>query len=412
MHNKKIAIIAFSFPPFSSGGITSAHYNLFQGFKNKGAQIKYFTYGDHHHDVRYNKNYNEHDDVLRYGTPQWIFKLLPKLSKLYEMFFIRKPFQYSYQFFNILDTMYGSYKINIALKRYKPDILILPDSGSPGFLIKKRKGCKVILISHHNPSRFLGNPLFGLHSERDAHWALKFENWTLRKVDHVICPSNYMKKVFLKTYFYNGLVSVLPNLVDEKTIDAIPVSDIRKILNLPMDCPVIYIPSGGSIFKGARYIFEIIRRIAAAYKKEIGFFISGSNWDQTLAYELKYLPENVRLYTPGYLNYHDNIGLIKSCSFGISPTLIESFGMAILEANFCGIPMIAFNTGGVEDIIVDELNGFMVPYLDIESLLNFSIQLIMNEKLLVKLKKTTYNYAQEKFNTEKIVDKYVQVVMG
>ena len=79
---------------------------------------------------------------------------------------------------------------------------------------------------------------------------------------------------------------------------------------------------------------------------------------------------------PGQLSHEQNIGFVKSCSFGVSPTLIESFGMAILEACFCGVPMVAFEVGGTGEVIRDGENGLLAPLLDLEALQEMTVRML------------------------------------
>jgi glycosyltransferase involved in cell wall biosynthesis len=49
---------------------------------------------------------------------------------------------------------------------------------------------------------------------------------------------------------------------------------------------------------------------------------------------------------------------------------MESFGMALAEAQACGTPVVAFDVGGVSDAVSDECAEYLVPVGDFESLLN------------------------------------------
>jgi len=235
-----------------------------------------------------------------------------------------------------------------------------------------------ILCSHHNPMRFINETLWHAHSEKDAHLAVKIENRALQKIDKVICPSRYMADVFRKTYRFDGPLEVIPNIVDRNLISSIRINDVRRILSLPADSALIYIPSAGSEFKGSRYIIDIVRRLAKHTKDEIGFYLSG-DLDSHMIQKLSSISDNVKIYAPGHLSFHENIALVKACSFAISPTLIESFGMAILEAVICGLPVVTFNVGGTSEIIEPGENGFLAPYLDFEKLIQFSIKLLDRE---------------------------------
>jgi glycosyltransferase involved in cell wall biosynthesis len=48
----------------------------------------------------------------------------------------------------------------------------------------------------------------------------------------------------------------------------------------------------------------------------------------------------------------------------VHPALLEGMCIAILEALDCGIPVIAFNTGGIPEVVRDGHNGMLVPSID------------------------------------------------
>jgi glycosyltransferase involved in cell wall biosynthesis len=394
----KIAILSPSAPPLGGGGVTSAHYNLFRILKNRGIKVKLFTFKD-------NKPQNiENEEVIRHGTPPIISGLISLTSAV--LFRFLSGARLACEMKDIFQSAVGSLQINIPLLRFHPDILVLPDHGAPGLFILKPRQCKTILISHHNPARFLQAPL--LRSEPDIHMALRVENRVLNKVDSVICPSIYMKEVFEKTYKFDGPVSVLPNMIDDELISSIIAFDTIKMLALPSDAPVIYIPSAGSKLKGSQFVFEIVRRLATFHGEKLGFYLSG-DIDADLKFELQYLPDNAKVYMPGHVSYLENIALVKSCSFGVSPTLIENFGMAVLEAMYCGIPMVTFDIGGNRDIVISGENGFMANYLDIESLI-CSAQKLLDRRLRKDIREQTMKSVRSKFDSDVLAERFLKLV--
>ena len=185
----KIAILSPSAPPLRGGGVTRAHYNLFSILKSKGIKVKLFTFKD-----QQSLN-SENEEVIRHGTPLIISRLIAFASAI--LFRFLSGTRLACEMKDIIQSAVGCLRVNIPLLRFHPDILVLPDHGAPGLFILKPKHCKTILISHHNPARFLQEPLF--RSEPDIHMALRFENRMLNKVDSVLCPSLYMKENIEKT---------------------------------------------------------------------------------------------------------------------------------------------------------------------------------------------------------------------
>ncbi len=44
----------------------------------------------------------------------------------------------------------------------------------------------------------------------------------------------------------------------------------------------------------------------------------------------------------------------------------EAFGLVLLEALACGVPAIATDIGGIPEVIEDGVNGFLVPFGDVQ----------------------------------------------
>lgn len=403
----KIAVISNTFPPFSGGGVATAQYNFFLKLKEAGFVVKGFTFYDH------GKIKLKEKDIIRCGSPKTIFRTINSFTKLY---FSKKQKkncagsnEYAWQYNFSINSAIGCWKINNELKKFKPDIIIIPDLGTPNYFLKPLKNSKIILISHHNAMRFIGNPLIDKHSELDARLVNKMENEGMKIVDRVICPSTYMKKVFKETHNFDGDIEIIPNIINEKLIESFPIVNIRQEMGLNENTPLIYMPAANTPVKGPRYMFEIIRRLAGFYKEPIGFYLSAGLTEE-LEYELKYKPKNAKIYAPGYLDYEKNIGIIKSCDFGITPTLLESFGMAILEANFCGVPFVSFDCGGNSDIINNNEDGFLVNYLDLENLVEKSILLLSNHELIKNLGQKAKENAFKNNGSETILKKLTEFI--
>lgn len=60
--------------------------------------------------------------------------------------------------------------------------------------------------------------------------------------------------------------------------------------------------------------------------------------------------------------------LYAACDLFVSPSFMETFGMAILEAQSCGSPVIAFETGGTPEAVFPECPCWLVPNHDFVSL--------------------------------------------
>src|SRR5207302_775539 len=67
-----------------------------------------------------------------------------------------------------------------------------------------------------------------------------------------------------------------------------------------------------------------------------------------------------RVTFAGEVDDHGRDLRLASADVFCQPSLHEGFGIAILEAMSCGVPVVATNSGGPRDFVVDGVNGFLV----------------------------------------------------
>jgi glycosyltransferase involved in cell wall biosynthesis len=82
---------------------------------------------------------------------------------------------------------------------------------------------------------------------------------------------------------------------------------------------------------------------------------------------------------------------------------IEGFGIVILEAGSCGLPVVASNLQGIKDAVIDGKTGYLVEEGDVEGFLN-------RIKSMSLAKADIRTYVNAKFNWEKIYLNYQNVI--
>lgn len=395
--SRKIAIVSTTFPPTSCGGVETSHLNLLHAFRSRGYCVRGFTYCDSMH--------GEEDGILRKGLPTSLRRYIRSL-----LFFglrLRGEKGVIYQAADTLICALGAISLIGDLKSFAPDVTIIPDLGAPAAFWPGMGG-KTILVAHHNPARFLDQPLFGGHSILDTRIALSLEKRALKKVDAVVSPSRYMAGVFGETYQFDGPVCVIPNLAYSMVLDREGVPTLRPKLGLAPDRPVVYIPSAGSVYKGSRFVFEIIRRIARGIDGDVGFFLTGA-LDAELESCLRTVPSNAKIHAPGHLPYLQNMDTVRQCSICVSPTLAENFGMAILEAQYCGLPVVTFDVGGNREIVESGTTGHVVPLLDVDGLVERALLLLNGPRLLEEMSGNARVETRRKFSEQVVVDRFIDL---
>lgn len=87
------------------------------------------------------------------------------------------------------------------------------------------------------------------------------------------------------------------------------------------------------------------------------------------------------------------------------PSAYESFGLAALEAMGCKVPVISSNAGGIPEINIHGVTGYLTEVGDVESMAKYSIELLSDEAKLNTFKENALAQAQ-RFNINNIVPQY------
>jgi N-acetyl-alpha-D-glucosaminyl L-malate synthase BshA len=116
--------------------------------------------------------------------------------------------------------------------------------------------------------------------------------------------------------------------------------------------------------------------------------------------------ENVR-----FLGKQDAVEEILSVSdLFIMPSESESFGLAALEAMACKVPVITSNAGGLPELVINGVTGFMDNVGDIEAMAAHAIYILQDDQQLEAFKEGALNRAKE-FELSLILPVYEQYYM-
>lgn len=94
---------------------------------------------------------------------------------------------------------------------------------------------------------------------------------------------------------------------------------------------------------------------------------------------------------PLYLNQFD---------IYVAPSREESFGVAVLEASACGIPVVVSNVGGLPEVVKHNRTGLVVPKENIQATTESILYLVSNSKARRRMGNAGRAYVQQNFQWE------------
>ncbi len=86
--------------------------------------------------------------------------------------------------------------------------------------------------------------------------------------------------------------------------------------------------------------------------------------------------------------------LLRSSRALVAPAPVEGFGIALIEANACGVPVVG-SEGIPEEALEDGTNGFRVPFGDITAIAERTLQLLTDDEVFDQLSSRAIRFSQQ-----------------
>lgn len=148
--------------------------------------------------------------------------------------------------------------------------------------------------------------------------------------------------------------------------------------------------------------------VAEKFQGTVEFLCAGEDKSHTGAYRANVesliaelgLSERVRLL--GRLK--DSDALIASLDILVSASRSEAFGMTMVEAMACGVPVVATATEGTKEIVNDGTTGLIVPIGDVSALSAAIVSLLEDEDRRLALGAHSRDWARARFDLERMIE--------
>ncbi len=232
----------------------------------------------------------------------------------------------------------------------------------------------------------------------------RLARYVLKNVDHFICNTDFTKSLLIRAGIVPEKTTVIPPGIEPVTKRKERDYNHRKFITF----------SGRvSIEKGP----DIFLEVAKSYANEdaLQFLIIG---DGPLRSEMEKLSKEYSIKNitfTGWINERDRyLDLLGQSKVLIVPSLwTETFGMVVLDAFQCGVPVIVSSRGGMPLFVKDGKNGFVVEP-NAQEIIPKLETIIKNPSLWEEMSKACVGFDFKGFNwesnAEKLKNLYQQVI--
>jgi len=287
-------------------------------------------------------------------------------------------------------------------------VLEVKDGGLPWFA-RFYAGKHVIALVHQTGRDF------SYHSYMNSTWRYEVKGilaplmyllepllLSIYKLTPVITVSRSTKMNLLKLGLDSNAVTIVHGGLSLKPVENIPKKE--------RDPTIIYL---GRI-KRSKGLSELIVALYYVRKniQNVKLWVAGRGDSSYLNELMRFIDKlglinNLEFF--GYVDEKTKINLLSRAHLLVFPSVMEGWGLTVIEANACGTPVIAFNVPGLRDSIINGETGLLVPYGDIKALANAIIKVLSEDELRAKLSKNAIKWA-EKFSWEKTAKEFEKIL--
>ena len=245
--------------------------------------------------------------------------------------------------------------------------------------------CKIILQNH-------GGALFEQYKLTSNKWRHRIRS-TFENVDKIISLSENEKNCILKIIPIAN-VEVLANSVVIPEIKKKAKSDFIKITFLG------HIKKEKGIFD----LLIIVKRLITNNFR-VKLTIGGFGETELLKLKINNLSISSNVEFLGWITSVQRNKILEESDIFVLASYTEAMPMSILEAMAYSLPVVSTFVGGIPELVIHGESGFLIRPGDLDSLYNYLVLLIKNEKLRDSFGKNGRNIIKKRHNIEIVIKK-------
>jgi glycosyltransferase involved in cell wall biosynthesis len=200
-------------------------------------------------------------------------------------------------------------------------------------------------------------------------------------------------------------ISVIHNTLDMGVFREMDKEQARKRLGLPLGKKIILFGSSGNRLE--RKGFDLLKAALGILSQQMGDDLAMAVFGESLDGDIAGIP--TRWF--GNIKEAERLAMLyNACDVMCVPSRLESFGQTASEAQACGVPVVAFNTTGLQDIVEHGVGGYLASPYDCNDFAHgLRVVLEAGDAVYRKMCVSASNKARATFSPNLIAAKYIDL---
>ena len=272
-------------------------------------------------------------------------------------------------------------------------------SGLIGVLAKRLYRKTIVTLMRHHTSvvRLLGSRLH-----------IAADKWMAEKADHVMTVSRAARSYMVETdgirrddievvYLGFDFEQMSPNAVDRKRL--------RREFGFGDGDLVIGYVGNFAKGKGHLQLAAAFARVAQDIPEAKLLFVGRGMLPEVEAVVAKLPPGKVV-----FAGWRDDISAcFNAMDIFVQPSLSEAFSQVLIEAMGVGLPVIATDVGGANEVIKNDVNGLLIEPDNTDAIHKAVLRLYNDRELLGRISGAGSKSVRERFTARQMVDRHMEL---
>lgn len=244
---------------------------------------------------------------------------------------------------------------------------------------------------------------------RSALLKLPFYRWLMGRADLVSCVGEKSCREVVDLFhvpddkarvIYRGVAA------EKFVADSTARSSMRDSLGIETGAVVLMAVGALSWEKNV----ETMMRVTSALhpKQNVFLLLAGQG---PLENKLRSLAQKMGLVKQiRFLGVRDDIPmLLRAADVVLLTSFTEGVPGALIEAGFAGLPVVAWDVGGVREVVLNGKTGIVTPYKDEKAFLDAVRMVVLDGALRERLGKSSREFCMERFDIKICADQHIEL---
>jgi len=228
--------------------------------------------------------------------------------------------------------------------------------------------------------------------------------FSINKSDAVTSVSQSLKEDTLRLFEIKNEIKVIPNFIDLDKHKSNFTNCQRDMMAHENERIITHI----SNFRKVKQIPDVIKIFYNIQKKMPAKLMMVGEGPEREPAEVLCQKLGIMDKVIFFGNSNEIDKILSFSDLFLLPSLTESFGLAALEAMASGVPVISSNTGGIPELNINGVSGFLSNINDVEDMSKNAIYILEDPERLLQFKKNAV-LTSKKFDIHSVVPQYEKV---